>query len=192
MGTFLTNITLHGPTQAAAAAAVRALLPNCDCYVAPNRNGWITLYGDAFEGEDPTALLTAASELCQECESDGFASLVHDSDVLAIWVFDREGELAMEYNSCPEYFGSDAPAETASTADFARALAEMSDGQTAAAAISAVLEKDNAFAEDTLDTLGETLGAPNLGVGYSILQEDVDNNAEIVTDWEQFLHVEPS
>jgi hypothetical protein len=191
MGSFLTNITLHGPTQATVAAAVRELLPDCEAYISPNRNGWVTFYGDSFEDQDAPNLIAAAAELCEHCGADGFASLVHDSDVLLFWVIAKDGGLIAEYNSCPGYFSDEDEGEPVSTEEIAEALAGLSEGKVTPTTIAAVLTGEDTFAEETLEAVGEALGAPDLGVGFDILQEDEANNAEIVSDWEQFVHVAP-
>jgi hypothetical protein len=192
MGSFLTNITLHGPTQAEVAAAVRELLPECEAYISPSRNGWVTFYGDSFEDQDAPNLIAAAADLCEHCGADGFASLVHDSDVLLFWVIAKDGGLIAEYNSCPGYFSDEEDADVAvSTEEIAEALAGLSGGGVLATTIAAVLTAEDAFAEETLEAVGEVLGAADLGVGFDILQEDEANNGEIVSDWEQFVHVEP-
>ncbi|MCB9844667.1 MAG: hypothetical protein H6811_01590 [Phycisphaeraceae bacterium] len=68
--------------------------------IAPLAEGWISAY-PTEELVEPkwTGWIAEAADV-----QDAILFTVHDSDVLCYWYF-REGKLADQFNSCPDYYG---------------------------------------------------------------------------------------
>ena len=101
MGAFYTNITLRGPDREQVAQCLKQMKRTA--YVSPTADGFTVVYDKETENQDDADLMGLASQLSAAFECPALAVLVHDSDVLAYWLFE-EGTLADEYNSAPGYF----------------------------------------------------------------------------------------
>jgi hypothetical protein len=101
MGTSYTNITLRGPDRDQVAQCLKQMKRTA--YVSPTTDGYTVVYDKANDNQDDADLMGLASQLSAAFECPALAVLVHDSDILAYWLFD-EGTLADEYNSAPGYF----------------------------------------------------------------------------------------
>jgi hypothetical protein len=110
MGAFFTNLQVRN----AATKAVRAALPKLSksrAYVSPVGQGWITVYIESTEDQNQDTLSDIAGKLSEALKTDVLAFMVHDSSVAFYWLY-RDGALADEFNSAPDYFGESVDEET--------------------------------------------------------------------------------
>lgn len=107
LGTFYTNITLKGPTQAAVLTYLRA--QGRDAYVAPTIGDSTLVYDLDCESQDLRILTALAANLSQAFGCPALAALVHDDDFLVYALF-QDGAQVDEYNSDPTYFEGERPA----------------------------------------------------------------------------------
>jgi len=102
MGAFFTNCQIHTNSAPAVKKALEPLV-NSRAYISPEKNGWITVYDESSDEQDPAVLTRVAAALSRSLETAVFAFLVHDNDVAMYWLY-QNGLLADEYNSAPDYF----------------------------------------------------------------------------------------
>src|SRR5205823_4660728 len=69
----------------------------------PAKNGWVTVYDEASDGQNEKVLRSLGEALSKQLDTVVIACLVHDSDIAMYWLFDR-GHLVDEFNSAPDYF----------------------------------------------------------------------------------------
>lgn len=111
MGTCLWSIHFKSDDPDAVRAAVKAVVGRKarEVRITGPENGWITA------ATDTTALQDTARRLAGRVKAGhAIAFHLHDSDVLFYWYF-RDGKLADEYNSCPDYFCKPSRKELAAT-----------------------------------------------------------------------------
>src|SRR5262245_43711527 len=103
MGSFFTNFHVRSESQDKVRAALLPLV-EARAYVSPPTNGWVTVYDEASDQQDESIIGKLAEGLSKKLHTAVVAFLVHDSDVAMYWLY-RDGELADEFNSAPDYFG---------------------------------------------------------------------------------------
>lgn len=106
MGTFYTNITLKGVTQAQAAAWLNA--QKREAYVSPEENGCVVVYDEQSEEMEMDILEALCTALSKHFNCPALAVMVYDGDFLWYLLYES-GKLTDEYNSDPHYFDSDEP-----------------------------------------------------------------------------------
>jgi len=72
--------------------------------VPPPRDGWVAVYEESTSWQDHEAICRIGQTLSERLDTHLVAFLVHDSDVLRYWLYER-GELLDGYTSHPDYFG---------------------------------------------------------------------------------------
>ncbi|MDR2637704.1 MAG: hypothetical protein LBB55_05135 [Zoogloeaceae bacterium] len=101
MGAFYTNVTVRSSSR----EEVLSYLDGRTAFVAPVRNGYITIYDKQCDegGLHPNEF---SSDISRHLNTVAFLVTVHDDDVLYFDVFEN-GEHRDEYDSCPNYFSED-------------------------------------------------------------------------------------
>lgn len=97
MGSFFTSVQLRGVDRSRGAQLVRdcSLMP---AYVSGN-DQWLGIYPWATDEQNEEDLRIAAKRLSAEAKAVAVAMLVHDSDVLLLYVYEQGKEIDA-YNSC--------------------------------------------------------------------------------------------
>ena len=179
MGSFYTNVTLRGPEQVAVVNALRGR----EAYVTPRLGEYTVVYDAECEEQDPEVLVALAAGLSAELECPALATMNHDDDVLAYWLY-VNGDLEDEYNSMPDYFkGLEEP--TTPAGGIADKLADLFGGDAAeierTLRASSLDDEGYVFAVERHADLVEQLGLPECAVGYGYtyleegeLPEDLD------------------
>lgn len=187
MGAFFTNCQVRSASTSAVSQALAKLVKTRG-YVSREKNGWVTVYTEATEEQDQTALCRIAGGLSKALQTDVFGFPVHDSDIAAYWLF-RCGRLTDEFNSAPDYFGERVDAATRSRLrGDADALLPLCVSGTARAQIEAVIHPPDGFqlmAEQILTDLGELLGIDEsrIALGFNYFEEEGE---EMLPDADQF------
>lgn len=161
MGSFLSNLHVRDAGASAIANALRAWAAPPTYVAAAPTNGWTGVYPDEI-GQDSDRLAQLALRLSAQVVSPVIAFLVHDSDILFYWLYDR-GELVDYFNSAPGYWGDIVPPEGGEVAILLRYCTTA----TSTSALKRILidrwqysdEPDAyVFADDTLGDLADCLG----------------------------------
>jgi hypothetical protein len=105
MGLFYTNLAVFGPSRDALKAALKAMKRNA--YLSPTIDGHTVVFDKAMEGQNARIIEKLGTTLTDELKCTALASLLHDDDVLLLWLF-RNGEIYDHYDSIPGYFDPDA------------------------------------------------------------------------------------
>jgi hypothetical protein len=92
-------------TDPAAVVAVAEQYISARALVSPERNGWVTIYDETSDQPDQAEIDRLAHDLSLALRAPLFVFFVHDSVLLAYFLFDEEGCLIDEFNSAPDYFG---------------------------------------------------------------------------------------
>jgi hypothetical protein len=179
MGASYTNITLHGPDQEQVVQCLTQM--HRTAYVSPTVDNYTVVYDRETEDQDAAHLIGLASQLSTAFECPALAVLVHDSDILAYWLFE-EGTLADEYDSAPGYFDGRAGAPPSGGDPEKLCAAFSAEGAVVGVAqiLEAVESKSTqadwssgyVFAEDIHQDLAQALGMPSfaVSVGYRCLE----------------------
>ncbi|MEZ6093249.1 MAG: ankyrin repeat domain-containing protein [Pirellulaceae bacterium] len=77
-----------------------------DAWIAESKNGLVTFWDKHAANQDAARICFLAESVSSALEAVVVAFLVHDSDVLCYWLYDR-GTQMDEYNSCPQYWGDE-------------------------------------------------------------------------------------
>jgi hypothetical protein len=132
---------------AAVAAALEPLLTSGLAWVSPSANGWVGVYPESTEKQDPREMESLGSALSSALEANVLGVLVHDSDVLRLWTFSA-GKLVDEFDSNPDYI------ERAAAAD-----RERLKGQPA---VLAAIGPTGVSAQAVADALAGRTGGPEV------------------------------
>lgn len=176
MGSFVVNLHVRTKDHDALVREVADLRLG-QCYVAPPKKGWASLYEDRLSSQDDAWIRQLGSELSGRLQSPAIAFLVHDSDFVCYWLFDK-GELQDEFNSCPDYFGDDfggsGDVETLRGRPdvllrYCRRGVKLTD-------VESVLEQEPIFAEGQLEELARLLGIDieRAMADFRYLGQDID------------------
>jgi len=157
MGAFLVNVHVRNEDHGSLMEALREL-PVDRGWITPAKNGWASVYEERASTQDDAWIRELGGSLSGKLDARTVAFLVHDSDFLCYWLFDR-GELVDEFNSCPDYFNDDGGDRSVSTAvgrpelllPFCRPGTRLRD-------IERILAQEPTFAESYLEELAPLLG----------------------------------
>jgi hypothetical protein len=105
MGASFVNYHLRIADTAAVVHAAQERISG-RAYISPARNGWVTLYDETSDAQDPAEIDRLSHDLSLALHVPLLAFLVEDSSLFAYYLFDDEGCLIDEYNSAPAMFGS--------------------------------------------------------------------------------------
>jgi hypothetical protein len=105
MGAFIVNYQVRSEAAGAVRDALAPLIES-RAYVSPPKNGWVTVYDEGSDTQSESVIRKLATHLSKALKTAVFAFMVHDSDVLAYWLYEN-GELLDEFNSRPDYFDAD-------------------------------------------------------------------------------------
>ena len=179
MGASYTNITLRGPNRDQIAQCLKQMKRTA--YVSPTTDGFTVVFDEETENQDDADLMGLASQLSAAFECPALAVLVHDSDILAYWLFD-EGTLADEYKSAPGYLDGLARTHPAggNPEKLCAAFAAHDAVESVAGVFQAVRSRGiggsqsggYALVEDLHQDLIQSLGMPSFAVstGYRYLE----------------------
>jgi hypothetical protein len=104
MGASFTNLHVRSAPTQSVCDALPKITPS-RAYISRPSNSWVTVYTEVTEDQDDKKLRAIASELSKTLKADVLAFVVHDSSIAMYWLY-RNGTLADEFNSAPEYFGN--------------------------------------------------------------------------------------
>lgn len=155
MGAFIVNFNVRSNDRHSVEKTLRDMKVAAAWVTAP-KNGWITVYEERASGQDEERI----QELSQRLSASAavVALLVHDSDVLCYWLYER-GKLLDEYNSCPDYFEDGDPAAAAESRGKPEVLLNYCAAGKKLADVQQTLgNTDRVFAEEQLTEMAELLG----------------------------------
>jgi hypothetical protein len=158
MGAFIVNLHVRAEDRDGAVLALRDLAQQ-GCWVTTPKDGWVSVYEERASSQDDDWIRQLGSELSGRLCTSGAAFLVHDSDFLCYWLFDR-GEIVDEFNSCPDYFDDEdqASGSTATAQGQPEMLLRYCKPDTRLQNVERVLSMETDFAEEQLRTLARLLG----------------------------------
>jgi hypothetical protein len=167
MGSFYVNITLRGPDQGQVVAVLARLARTAA--VSPTVDGFTVIYDQACDTQETGIISQLADSLSTTLSCPALAVLNHDDDILWYQLYES-GQLADEYDSCPDYFGGDDPPAGPRGGD-ANKLCELRAGADAGA-VEEILRGDYLFEIERHEDLAEALGLPEfaVGLGYDYLR----------------------
>lgn len=138
MGTFYTNVTVKGPTQAQVVDILKA--GGRTAYVSPTVDGFTVVYDRQTEDQDEQELIGLACQLSTRLGCPALAALVHDSDIFVYWLCEA-GQVTDCYNSAPDYFEPEMPDPPTATGGDAAALCRAFGQAAAAPAVADLFEQ---------------------------------------------------
>jgi hypothetical protein len=133
MGVSFTNYQIRTRSVSRYAKAVAQVVTS-RALVTDQKNGWITLYDEASDAQDIKEIRRVAKSLSAKTAAPVIALLVHDSDVLLYFLYDR-GRLTDQFDSHLGYFGPVSAAHCKKWAGHFARLAKLAPRKTTAAAI---------------------------------------------------------
>lgn len=157
MGAFVVNLHVRTPEHETLVREIRDLRTG-GCYVAPAKRGWTSVYEQRLSTQDDDWIRHFGSELSRRMQVPAIAFLVHDSDFVCYWLFDK-GDLLDEFNSCPDYFAddwSDTPA-VETMRGRPDVLRRYCPRGVSVADVESALEQESLFAEGQLETIAGLL-----------------------------------
>lgn len=167
MGNFYTNYTIRGASQSAVVSA----LSGRTAVVTPPDQDCVVVFDEESDEQDEEVLPALASRLSRECSAPVLVVLNHDDDILWFQLY-RDGELADEYDSCPDYFEGEADSLPKPAGGNAEQLCNTFSSGTPAE-VEKILrtssfDKDGyVFAVQRHEALCAALGISHFGVGTS-------------------------
>lgn len=172
MGSFYVNITLRGPEQAMVEKTLAE--EKRTAFVSPTVNRFTVVCDRECDAQDVRTIGQVASTLSEVLSCPAFAVLNHDDDIFWYQLYEN-GQLADEYDSCPDYFCTgDGPSEPAG--GNASKLCELMGGSDPSIVESilrnASYQDDGyLFALERHQDLAAALGIPafSVGLGYDYL-----------------------
>jgi|GEM_PF-1969305 len=188
MGAFFTNVQVRGASMDTLIAAIREAagviggeVEEVDETASPDRTvlvlppdeaGWIAIYDEATE--DQSGALDVLAKLASSVGSHAVAVTVHDSDILALSLFER-GKRIDRYDSAPDYYEANVSATKraalAGSPGKWRGVLPLDGGESVLEAAFATKEQ---FAERTLSRVAELLGWEHAKTGYRYAVKDGD------------------
>lgn len=175
--------SLHVQTDAVADVerAVRAFAPrlgSTGSEVVGPRNGWVTVYDAAIDG-DPSALLRFAREISSRMGAVVVTLSLELDQVVRMIALDRGG-IVDEYLSVPEFYGALPPGDVIGLAANPTVLARLTGAdpiRIRAVARTAGGPAELPPARELLAELAETLGLEGAGHGYAGLRAGIGQQA---------------
>ncbi|MBI3408335.1 MAG: ankyrin repeat domain-containing protein [Planctomycetes bacterium] len=158
MGLFCANLHFRTTDDHALSAALKERGVS-RCRVFPAKRGWTSLYEERASHQDDARIRDLAGGLSQDLHVAAIAFMVHDSDIACYWLFD-DGRLLDEYNSCPDYFDSDATGDgpTSPSGGHPDVLLRYCRKGVRQDQLEAILGEETVFAESVIERLAEALG----------------------------------
>lgn len=155
MGAFIVNIQVRNEDHQALAnhlgeSSVEA------AWVLPAKNGWSTVVEEQASNQDDRRIRELTGGLSKSSDAPAIAFLVHDSDFVCYWLFDK-GKQLDEFNSCPDYF-EDGGSGEASASGQPDVLLKYCKPGTTVEDVESVLQAESTFAEEQLEALASLLG----------------------------------
>jgi hypothetical protein len=186
MGSFFTNLHIRNASTAAICAVLPKLIDG-RAYVSRESCGWVTVYCEATEDQDDETMRELAGGLSKMLRTEALGFLVHDSDIAMYWLY-RDGVLADEFNSAPDYFGGHVSEKTrVRLQGNADALLPLCINGTIRDELEALLHPPDRppFVEEIVVELAKLLGIDEARatVGFNYFNEE---GAEILPDIDQF------
>jgi hypothetical protein len=190
MGAFITNYHVRSDSLEKVRDALAPRIKNSAAYVSLPQNGWVTVYEKLSDDQDDAVLRKLAMGLSRKLATHVIAFLVHDSDILMYFLYER-GQLLDEYNSTPDYFGDGVnPEAIARTRGDAAALLPICVAGTTVEQLDAVLHPatPSVFVEQSLSDLAGLLGIDDAraSLGFNYFEED---GGDVLPDHDQFVRV---
>ena len=184
MGRFYGSIHVRGAGYDKVCAACTELANKlkCEFLLAPEIGGWISAY-PSNSGQDETVSREIASLLPGET----LHVFLHDDDIFSYLYF-RDGSLADEYNSDPDYFGKASP----NARKVLRGTPEAFSGALSdpeCASLGDLLHSDDRgpfFAVEAFERFAALLGLPNACTCYEYL---MSGDTRGIEGWAKFAHV---
>jgi hypothetical protein len=113
MGSFLVNFHVRGATREAVQEALEEVVEGA-AWVAGPLADWVSFWDEESSTQNTDRIQEVAQRVSKSLKAVVVAFMVHDSDVLFYWLFDR-GKQRDSFNSWPDYF--DETADEASPGD---------------------------------------------------------------------------
>ncbi len=114
MGAFLVNFHVRGESREQVVESLRKLHIE-KAWVAGENEGWLSFWEEEASKQSEVRIQDLAHRVSDDLDATCIAFLVHDSDILCYWLYDRGTQLD-EYNSCPCYWRDDASIDEKSLA----------------------------------------------------------------------------
>jgi hypothetical protein len=105
MGLFYANLTVYRPLRQPLLTALRRL--RVTAFVSPTVHGHSVVFDKASDEQNTGAIERLGRALTQELSCAGLAAVLHDDDVLYLWLFTK-GHIRDRYDSLPGYFDPNA------------------------------------------------------------------------------------
>jgi hypothetical protein len=190
MGAFITNIHVRSDSASKVVDALDGLV-QARAYVSQPKEGWVTIYDEASDEQDAELLGSIAESLSKKLAAGAIAIMVHDSDVLTYWLYDK-GSLLDEFNSNMEYFGEEPDAHTRArySGDAAALLTFCRHGVTQGDIEAVIHPPDGppAFAEEMLGDLAKVLGFDETRITLGFKYFDGEGE-DILPDAQDFVPI---
>lgn len=132
------------------------LLTGRNAFISPVHNGTVVVYDKEADTQDEEIIVDLAKLLSSKENTVVLATLNHDDDILAYWLFNR-GIQIDAYNSMPDYFADTAVPRGPIGGD-AKILCESFGSQSAEAVEQMLRSEDYVFALDRHIDLVRALG----------------------------------
>src|SRR4051794_11380051 len=101
MGLFYANLTVYRPTRPALLTELRRL--RLEAFVSPTIDGHTVVFEKAIDEQNPEAIERLGQAVTQRLSCSALAGVLHDDDVLYLWLF-QNGHVLDHYDSSPAYF----------------------------------------------------------------------------------------
>ncbi len=177
MGAFYGSVQIKADDREQILAAAEELAERLAirCLVGPVISGWVGVY-PSTNGQDENV----GAALAERLGGTVWHVLVHDSDLLAYWLW-HDGTLAVSFNSWPGYFdAADLDREERMTGN-AEVLARLLGGDVNE--LQALLGRGNKNADECLGKFERIVGVKNLATAYEYLKE---GETEGIRGWRKF------
>lgn len=184
MGAFYGSVLVKTSDRDAAQKAVElaAKETSAKFLFGPVHNGWLSVFPDHAGQSDNVSAAIARHLPC-----DILHLQLHDDDVFA-YSFYRNGQLADQYNSCPEYFGEVTENEKQACQGRPELLKDLLPNAASLGRLKALLGrgKKYAFEQERMEQFVKLLGLPNAMSSYEYLQR---GERDGIKGWKQFVHI---
>ena len=186
MGAFFGSVHVRHTDRETVRAVLAKLAKKLDCQflLAPEINGWITVFPSG-SGQDARV----SRELARQLTGPVLHVLLHDSDVFD-YSYYREGRLVDQFSSRPDYFHKVSSKQRQSLMGRPELLRDLLREPAHAEALQQLLgaqQSGDAFAAHTLiESFAQLLGLPNACNSYEYLQA---GEAEDIEGWDEFIHI---
>jgi hypothetical protein len=101
MGLFYSNMTVYRVPRNELMVTLRRLRRTA--FVSPDIQCFTVVFDEAIEDQDSTVIEEFGSALTGELSCPALAAMLHDDDVLYLWLF-QNGKVCDRYDSLPQYF----------------------------------------------------------------------------------------